>query len=110
MAVTTTNITGMVLLPSGAPATGGKLRARLSSPGSVEDGATTQRIGGVTIAEIGSDGSVDFTLVPNDVITPEGSIYAVEYQLLGGSSWQEFWAVETGSGSIDIGDISRVNP
>lgn len=110
MAVETTRIIGKVLVPSGSPASGGKIRARLSSPGSVADAGTTQRVGGASTSNIGVDGSVDFKLIPNDAITPSGSIYAIEYQMPGGDSWTEHWNLATTPDPIDIGNIPRVNP
>jgi hypothetical protein len=109
MAVETTTITGKVLQPSGVPASGGRLRARLSSPGTINDAGVTQKINGVAEAEIGSDGSVNFKLVPNDAISPAGSIYAVEFQMPDGSSWREYWNLPTNPDPTEIGDVPRVN-
>lgn len=109
MAVETTRITGKVIKPSGVAASGGRLRARLSSPGTVNDSGVTHKVGGVAFTDIGSDGSVDFRLVPNDAIAPSGSIYSVEFQMPDGSSWQEFWNLPTAPDPTEIGDIPRVS-
>jgi len=110
MAVQTTTITGLVLAPSGSPVTGGRIRARLTGPGTVDDAGTNQKIHGFAEFAIGANGAVNFALVPNDVISPAGSIYSVEFNMPDGASWVEFWSLATAPDPIEIGDITRVNP
>jgi hypothetical protein len=110
MAVETTRITGLVITPAGTPATGGKMRIRLSGPGKVEDGAVTQKIGGNVEVAIGSNGAVDFVLVPNDAILPAGTVYHVQFETPSGFRWSEHWSLATAPDPIEIGDITQVNP
>lgn len=110
MAAETTRITGLVLLPSGAPCTGGSLRVRLSGPGTVQDAGVTQKVNGIVDVAIGSNGAVDFKLIPNDAITPAGSIYHVDFQTNDGFRWSEHWSVTTAPDPTEIGDITQVNP
>lgn len=107
MAVTRSRITGKILTPEGVGVAGGTIRITLSESGSTEDGGTgTQRVGGTYTATIASDGSVDFYLVPNDVITPSGTTYLAEYVLRNGAHYQENWNLTTGD--KEIGDITQV--
>jgi len=108
MAAETTRITGLVLLPSGAPCTGGRMRIRLSGPGKVEDAGVTQKVHGVIDVAIGSNGAVDFTLIPNDAITPSGTVYRVEFETNDGFRWTEHWSVTTAPDPTEIGDITQV--
>ena len=115
MAMPTTTVQGKVILPSGDPATAGTLTLVLSEPGLVNDGATDHRIGGERQEEIGTDGAVDFALVPNDQITrdgeesPGGTIYRVDVLVTSPyrCRWSESWSVDSSPDPVDIGAITR---
>lgn len=106
MAVTLVAVSGKVLLPDGTGTPGGTLVITLSKEGSVEDAGTgTQRVAAVKTVTIGSDGSVSFNVVPNDTITPSGTIYRADYKLPSGVSWSEYWDIASSPSSLEIGDI-----
>jgi hypothetical protein len=116
-------ITGKVLLPNGTPALGGYVKARLSRTGSAIDGAASATVlggGGAAgtfpvTATIGSDGSVDFYLTPNDAITPSGTHYVVEiigYVDAAKKSYKppaEKWQIASSPATIDIGAVPRLD-
>lgn len=115
MAMPTTTVQGKVILPDGTAATAGTISFELSEPGKANDGTYDNRIGGKFETDIASDGSVDFTLVPNDVITrdgqgsPGGTYYQVTFLVTSPyrSEWSENWEVDTTPDPVDIGAITR---
>ncbi len=112
MSIFTTNIRGTVLKPDGTPYEGGSIEFRLSvGTGTVPDDTTSDvyAVGGTVKASIGPDGTVDFDLVPNDKITPAGSVWVATYLLPGNLRFQEFWSVLEPVDPIQIGDIIRSN-
>lgn len=108
MAINNTRITGSVVLPSGTPPVGGRIKCRLSLIGTVADGAAHQVILGQQVFTIGSDGTVDFTLVPNSEITPAGSCYVLEFDVPGCETFIEKVTVPTSPDPCGIGDLTRV--
>lgn len=109
-AVETTTITETVFLPEGLQATGGKITCQISDAGTVDDAGTSQRVGGRMETSIASNGTVNFTLIPNDAITPSGTYYTCTIKTTGPkrSSWTEKWSITTSPDPIDIGDITRL--
>lgn len=107
MAVETTTIEGDVLDLDATPAEG-ELRIRLNQAGRVPDGADSHVVGGELRVTIGPAGAVSFPLIPNDVITPAGTIYVVEYVLANGRRFREGWSVATAPDPIDIGAVTRI--
>lgn len=115
MAIPTVQITGNVLTPDGSAPASGKIVARLSQPGSVLDGATSQRVASQVTAQLGAGGALPgtFTLTPNDVITPWGTYYEVTYlvQLADGTNvpaWREQWQLASTPSPINIGAVPRL--
>lgn len=109
MAVETTRITGNVLLPTGAAASGGRIRVRLSTPSTVADGGTSHVVGVAPYdVQIGTNGAVDFFLVPNDVLTPAGTHYLMQFETLDGFSWSERVTVATSPDPTTIGALTRL--
>lgn len=109
MPLETTQITGTIYDPQGAPVAGGKITIELSHPGSAPDTVSgdDERVAGETIVPIGGDGTVDFTVVPNDVITPVGTIYKIHFET-SGRRWREYWSVDSSPDPLEIGDVNRV--
>ena len=112
MPPTTVAIDGKVLLPTGVGAPGGEVRTLLTVAGSVDDGGTEQLINGFSINPIGPDGTVDFSLVPNDIISTVGPNYyraAIRTQDKPDGmpiEWILFWSLLTSDGpTVNIGDI-----
>lgn len=114
MAIPTIQITGRVLTPAGAAPVRGTITARLSQPGSVLDGSTTQRVAAETSGTIGADGTVTgLALVPNDQIVPSGTYYEVRVRAAlpngnSGEAWSEKWQVPSGSATLDVGSVPRL--
>lgn len=109
MAIKKTTIQGTVLLPSGDPSPGGRIELKLSTElGISPDDADSQVyvVGSSITAKIGALGVVDFTLVPNDAITPAGTVWVAEYYFPGGKQITECWSILDGP-DIEIGDIVR---
>lgn len=109
---TTVAVDGKVLLPSGLGAPGGEVRTLLTTPGSVDDGGTEQLINGFSINPIGPDGTVAFSLVPNDIITTVGpNYYRAAIRTLDKPNgmpieWIVYWDLFEADGpTINIGDI-----
>ena len=111
-AVETTTVQGTVYLPDGQTvATAGTIRAQISDACSTTDGSGQVRISGRIEADIGSDGSVDIDLVPNDACTPAGTYYTVRISVTSPSprtSWTEKWSVTTSPDPIYIGSVTRL--
>lgn len=117
MAVPTVTVNGKVVTPSGAAVTSGSLKIELSRPATVTDpvGGEKERVGGIQTAAIGSDGSVNFPIVPNDVIvldgnsSPGGTRYIVTFSVVTPvrATWVEYWNVKTAPNPVAIGAIER---
>lgn len=103
MPPTTVTITGKVLGPSGSPARGGRIRIHLVDAGSVEDGSVTQIAGGETVVPIAADGTVNFPIIPNALISPSSS-YEATFECEG-SRWQRSWIVPTSPSTQHVGDL-----
>lgn len=112
MAIPHRHVTGKVIVPSGDGASGGTLTIRLSNTGIVTDDSTLvdQKIFGSVKTIIGLDGSVDFSLVPNDIITPANTYYIADFALAGGFVWREMWTIASSATPIAIGSITVLNP
>lgn len=113
-AIPTTTVNGKVYMPGGAVAAGGTITATLSQAGTVADdtGSPTYRVGGSKSGTIASDGTVTgLVLIPNDLITPAGTIYKVTLSVTSpiSTSWTEYWSVANSPDPVGIGDVSRVN-
>lgn len=104
MAAQVTQIRGTVYLPSGDPAAGITLTVRLSARAKATVDGAAAVIGGVVKAVANVAGYVELALVPNDILTPAGTHYVVEYVQRNGVSWQERWNVPSG-GPLDIGAV-----
>lgn len=110
-AIETTTITGTVYAPDGSVATGGSITCALTpTPGRASDGANLQVVASRYVATISGSGTVSFTLVPNDVISPAGTVYACTYTITGPlrSTFTESWYVTTSPDPVSIGAINRV--
>ncbi len=109
-AVETTTLAGKIVLPGGAVATGGKVRATISDTCATDDGGTEQLVRGRTQGTIAANGDVTLVLVPNDVCTPTGTFYTVKISVTGPerASWTEKWSITTSPDPVDIGDITRL--
>lgn len=110
-AIETTTITGTVYAPDGSVATGGSITCALTpTPGRASDGTNLQVVASRYVATISGSGTVSFTLVPNDVISPAGTVYACTYTITGPlrSTFTESWSVTTAPDPVSIGAIARV--
>ena len=109
MAVSVATVTGKVVLPDGSGPSSGTITATLSVNGKTSDGGTYQRVVSRKFFPIASDGAVDFSIVPNDLITPAGSFYTAKYRLLDSDGFAsgkvETWEVN-GASAHDIGDLA----
>lgn len=108
MAVAKVQITGRIVLPSGAYAAGGTIRIRPNKPGVVYDGSDQYKFNGPMAVLIPRDGDIAFWIVPNSMIIPTDGYYIVEFALDNGLRWTEWWRVPNRT-PIDIGDIVRVD-
>ncbi len=108
MAVEKTTITGKVYMPNGSAAAGGSILIRLSQRGTVLDGAVVQVVNGQVRVPIAADGSVSFTLIPNESITPSGTFYVAEYSAPDGFKWKELWEITINPDPMEIGAIAQV--
>jgi len=113
--VDTTTIAGKVILPDGTAAAGGKVAATLALPGSVTDPATSEgeRVAGRYSGTIAATGDITgLALVPNDIISPAGTYYLVQFTITDPSSsrtsWTEKWSVTSAPDPIDIGAVARL--
>lgn len=110
-AIETTTITGTVYAPDGSVATGGSITCALTpTPGRASDGTNLQVVASRYVATISGTGTVSFALVPNDVISPAGTVYACTYTITGPlrSTFTESWSVTTAPDPVSIGAIARV--
>ena len=110
MPVPTRTIQGKVLLPSGAAVQGGSIVCLLSEDGSVLDGSTSHKATRKMTVAVGTDGTVNFSLIPNDAITPTGTFYAVTGKLPNGDEWKDFWDIPSGATPLDIGAVPAYSP
>lgn len=113
MAVPTINVVGKVVRPDGVGLAGGDLLVKLIHPGHADDGGTEVVVGaGPRKYVIEVDGSVDFDLIPTDIITSHdggSSVYKVTFRQTDGNFWVQFWVLlASGDNPIDIGDITVV--
>lgn len=84
MALSLVRVTGNILLPNGEAPDSGVIFLQLwDTQGPVSatilDGSTKQKVGGRKVIELGSAGSVDFNLAPNDSITINGTTDVTKY-------------------------------
>lgn len=110
MAIPQIQVTGKIFLPDGVTPASGSIELRLSQAATIEDdaGGGTQVVSGEAETIIASDGSVDFTLAPNDLMTPNTTRHQVTLRLADGTVWRETWFVDsTGSDPLEIGDVTR---
>lgn len=106
MAFALVSVTGTVVGPSGAGVGGGKITARLSPPGGyANDGAANQVVARELEISISAAGAVAFSIIPNDAITPAGSVYQATYELADGTTWTKEWDIASAPASQDIGDL-----
>lgn len=112
MSIFQRNILGTILKPDGTPVDGGQIEFTLSTgTGTVPDDTTSDEysVGGPVTIPIGADGTVNFNLVPNDKITPAGTVWIARFQLAGGFVYEEKWSVTDSGSPIQIGDVIRSN-
>lgn len=115
MAIPTVQITGTILTPAGDPVRDGTVSAELSQSGRViEDNGLAQSIAGETSWDLAPGGALpaDFALIPNDVISPAGTVYIVTFNVTLQNyrpfSWVERWKLHSAPATIAIGDVLRV--
>ena len=103
MALPTVTITGTVYDPSGTGVAGGVITITPSAPFAIDDDATseTYRVGGITSAIIAADGTVNFTMIPNQ----ESTTYRARFRIADGRTWEEVWTILSAPASQDIGDL-----
>lgn len=110
MPVPVVNVLGKIVLPTGIGCPGGLIRVRLSSSGYVESTENeTEVLEGLSTISIGRDGSVNFSLVPNALISPGGTFYRAQWTLADGFKFEEAWQLDELPSPLDIGDIRRVD-
>lgn len=114
MAVPTVQITGAVVTPDGTAPTSGTVTVQLSQAGSVLDGATSKRVAGAQVFDLGAGGAcpAEMVLVPNDAITPSGTYYAVRFRTVSDDgvvqTWSEKWQIASSPATIDVGAVPRL--
>lgn len=111
-AVETTTVTGTVYTPSAIAVSGGDVTCALTpNPGRASDGTSMQVVASRYKSTINSSGFVSITLVPNDQITPSGTVYLCRFSITGPvrDAWDETWSVATSPDPISIGAVSRVS-
>lgn len=110
MAVPVVSVSGFVTPPSGGGVVdGGKIHFELSTRGFVTDdvdGSVKYTIAGVGSADVASDGSVSFNIIPNDLISPASTTWKISY-VIDGDRWEETWVVSSSPSSQDLADITR---
>jgi hypothetical protein len=104
MAITTIQVTGKVVLPSGDGMPGGKIEVSLDEEGTVSDGAVEQQIGGKFTVAVGSDGSVDFNIIPKAEYNSGAGTYTARFILPDGTEFKKKWDNVPGT-NADIGDL-----
>jgi hypothetical protein len=121
-AVPTVHVTGSVVTPSGAAPSAGSIRCSITPLGppahqttsaTVLDPATGawSAVGAYAPFAIGSDGTVAFDIIPNDLLTPAGTTYSCVYTTTVAArvvTWSEKWRVPAGN-PLTIGQIARVD-
>lgn len=112
MAVPTISITGSVVSPDARAMTSGTIRADLSNSGSALDGVTFVSVSGRSVGTVAA-GAVTMELVANDLITPAGTYYYVTFDCVDATGrkarWSEKWQLVSGSATLDIGSVSRID-
>lgn len=110
MAIPTVTITGTPRRGDGALYVRGRISARLSQPGRVLDGEDTITVLDGPVVDLLPDGSYSITLVPNDVITPAGTIWILTLSLLDhqGRHHRSVERVRVASDSTDADALVRV--
>lgn len=96
-----TTITGPVVTPDGAPATGNAIFA-LSRTCIGPSGNTV--VSQFVVVPF-SGGTLTATLEPNDTCLPAGTYYSVNFKLTGGSSRYEVWVVPTSATAVSIASV-----
>jgi hypothetical protein len=108
MSITTVHVIGKIVTPDGTGVAGGRITFGLSVPGRVEDAGETERVAPRWSVTIASDGTVDFTIIPNDVISPSDTYYNVTYAPVGQQEWSERVVITTLPSTIEIGDFDVI--
>jgi hypothetical protein len=103
MAITTVTISGKVVKPDGSAQEGGIIKISPQSSGTVDDAGTEQQVGGEFIATIGTDGSVNFEIIPSGEYTGGSIDYNARFELPDGSEFTKVWTVP--GTDTDIGDL-----
>ena len=108
----TVAISGGIVTPSGGSVARGMILIRLSQPGRAADGDSSVLVSGSTEAKWSGAQGPTIALVPNDVITPSGTVYVVSITAVDSSgrvsSWTERWRVASSPASISFADVERV--
>jgi hypothetical protein len=109
MALPTVTISEHLLEADGVTAyRRGIVRARLSQAGRALDGAEVVAVSGGDLAMVGIGGAVSLHLVPNDVISPSGTVYLVEKMLCDSQGhWDRFverWSVASSGEATLVSD------
>lgn len=114
MAIPTVTVTGRVASPGGVPIRRGVVTAHLSQQGFADDDGQTVLIAHSVTARWYGDQPVSLSLVPNDVISPSGTVYVVTWSALDTSgrpsSWSERWQIPSATEPIALDDVTRVVP
>jgi hypothetical protein len=105
MAIAVVNIIGSVVKPDGGGSQGGTITITLGTTGHADDGVNEVVVSGSFDAIIDEDGSVDFNIIANSLITPSGS-YSAKFKLNDGSEFTKTWTVAAAPSTQDIGDLS----
>lgn len=112
MAVPTISITGSIVSPDARIMTTGTIRADLSNSGSALDGVGSVTVSGRSVGAV-TGGLVSMVLVANDLITPSGTYYYVTFDCIDATGrkarWSEKWQLVSGSATLDIGSIPRID-
>jgi hypothetical protein len=109
MAISTKNITGKIVTPDGVGWAGGSIYYSTSASATVDDGGAEQIVGATKVVSIQLDGSVDFDMIPNDIMTPADTIYVVRFFAPDGSRMIQYWRINNADSSpISIGDVEKV--
>jgi hypothetical protein len=91
----------------------GRVTARLSQSGTAFDGETRVVVSGGDEDVIGETGEVTLALVPNDVISPAGTVYLATFDLLDRlGHWERLvqrWNVSSSASTVELGTITQVS-
>lgn len=104
MAITTITVTGKVVLPSGGGMPGGKIEVELDQADTVMDGAVQQQVAGKFTVYVGTDGSVNFTIIPTSEFQTGPGSYTAKFILPDGTSFSKAWTTVPDL-DADIGDL-----